>query len=102
MSLNGNGRLHQYLLYLVIVIVGMLGWFLAGVSTKIDRIENIQSERKQRVESIAEMRTAMEKMAIQIATITTTDATLKRHEETLRRIEDRLNALTRRGDGSLF
>ena len=88
-----NGRLHQYLLYLIFIIMAMLGYFFKDIKTEIDRVARIQNERTTRVEGIKELGDKVERLAIQLGTITGTETTLKRHEEMIRRIEDRVERL---------
>ena len=90
-----NGRLHQYLLYTIIIIVAMISWFLNGISVEVNKIKSIQLEQMQRVESISELRYKIDSISIQIASMSYNEATFKRHEETLRRLEDAINNLYR-------
>lgn len=92
-----NGTFHRYLLYFISVLIGIIFWALAALSGEVAMVRSIQSERKHRVESIAQMQEKLERLSVRITEMATVDAIIKRHEETLRRLEDRLNILRRDG-----
>lgn len=85
-----NGRLQQFAFYGLVVIVGMLSWFMSTLYQDVARIKEIQAERKTRVESISILQGQVNDLAVKIAVIFTTDATLKRHEDMLRRLEEQV------------
>ena len=87
---NGpNGRLQQYLLYLITLVVAMLGWFSVTIYNKVDRVEGIQRERKRSVEEVLpRLEEKVESLRITANTMTAIETTLRRHEEALRRLDD--------------
>ena len=86
---GSNGRLQQYLLYLLTLVVAMLGWFSVTTYNKAERVEGIQRERKRSVEEvIPRLEEKVEALRITVNTMTATEATLRRHEEALRRLDD--------------
>ena len=91
---NGTLQLiHKFADAILLILIAIIAWWASNIDRHVTDIAQEQARRTSRIEEIMGLRTDVIALRVQYGSLESISLTLKRHEETLRRIEDRLNNL---------
>ena len=95
---NGYAQLvHRYADFLLLILIGVLGGWMANMNNRVATVSHEQARSAPIIEAVTTLRAEITTLRIQAGGFDAINATLKRHEDILRRLEDRLNVLLDRG-----
>lgn len=87
---------HKYANFVLTALVAVLAWWGSNIDARLISVAQEQARRTTRVEEVTVLRNDLISLRIQLSDYKVVDATLKRHEDILRRLEDKINVLFER------
>lgn len=89
--------IHKYASFVLLALIAILSWWGSNIDARLVSVAQEQARRTTRVEEITVLRNDIVTLKIQLSDYKAIEATLKRHEEILRRLEDKITILFERG-----
>lgn len=94
---NGTLQLlHKLADAVLLILIAIVAWWASNIDRRVADVAQEQARRTSRIEEIVGLRADVIALRVQHGNLEAIYVTLKRHEEMLRRIEDRLNSLSLR------
>lgn len=84
---------HRYAAGVLLLLIGIIGWWASNIDGRVHMMAQESAKNATLIADIAPLRADITTLRIQAVSFHTINATLTRHEEILRRLEERLNAI---------
>ena len=88
--------IHKYANILLLVFISVLAWWGSNIDSKVTAVMHEVTGNTSKIEDIKDLRNSLITLRIQFGALESINVTLKAHEETLKRIEGRLDRFINR------